>query len=205
MKYAEFLPRILPYCKGCPDELAIEHIVDAAREFCSGTLAWNYQAPTIKSTKSLANYTLQFPAGEELVRLLLCEVDGAEYKVPKGTTGRQLSRDAHGNICTLSSTRDFLLSPAPHADNLAIITEIAVKPALGSTGEDEWPQDLTEHVTDIVHGALATLLALPKMLWRDPAESVNRALKFQGRKGIVAMRVAKGFGHSRQGAKTTWF
>lgn len=203
MKWVDMLTHVLPSAPGCPESLAIDHLVKAARTYCAKTLVWNYETQPFDSTAGLARYTLQIAEGQALVRLLTCEVGEQTYDVPAGLSGRAMQRAASGYTCVIEGINDFVLEPAPHLDGLAIVTDIAVKPAL--TSPADWPDDLEEHVTALADGALSTLLALPGVSWKSKDEAIEAAGRFADRMGTVAFKVSKGFGRSRHGAKVKWF
>lgn len=202
MKWNDALSHVLPSVNGCPDQLAVDHLIKAARDFASRTLVWQYEAPTISTVAGIADYTLQIPTTEELVRLMLCEVDGSAYLIPNGFTGRQMVRQGRTNICAVNNPRDFTLSPAPTTAGLAIVTEVAVKPAFSSL---KWPDDLDEHIPDIAHGAMATLLCLPNVSWRDEQACVREGALFMARCSATMARVSKGYGSTRRRGKVSWF
>lgn len=197
------LPNILPYVDGCPDSLAVDHLIKAARKFCSATLVWNYESPPISASAGLGLYTLQIGRGEELVRLISCEVNGASYEVPSGMTGRAMQRKNSGNTCVLLGNNDFTLKPAPYLDGHQIVTDVAVKPAFENPAE--WPDDLEEFIADLSSGAIASLCSLPKTTWNDPDTAAEQGDRFTDRISTVAFKVSKGFGRSRQGAAITWY
>lgn len=203
MKFLDMLQYVLPSAAGCPDSLAVQHLVRAARRFCSETLAWNYQTEPISSTAGLAKYTLQIGRGQELVRLIACEVNGANYLVPSGAWGRSLQRRGAGNTCVVDVNQDINLTPSPYVDGMQIVTDIAVRPAIVDPAD--WPDDLSEHVNDIADGALATLLILPKTTWFESGAAGEKEQRFKSRISTVGMKVSKGSGRSRIGAAVRWF
>lgn len=202
MTFDDFLPHVLPSVPGCPNELALDHILKAARTFCARTLVWNFAAPTIIAQAGVSAYTLQLLPNQELVRVLLVEVDGEEYMLPSGPLGRQAARRNRGYLCTMTGTQDFNLTPTPAVTGAKIITDIAVKPALTST---KWPDDFTEYVTDIAYGAIATLCLLPKLDWSDTKLAAEQAAMFNNRISVVAFKVSNGFGRARRGHSIAWF
>jgi len=203
VKWDDFLPRVLPSVPGCPESLALQHIVDAARTFASKTLVWQYEATPISSVANVPDYTLQIEAGQELARILWCSVDGREYTVPHAAQGRRLKRRNCGNVLIPTGPQDFQLSPAPQFDGLQVLTDIAVRPAL--VGSIKWPDDLDENVTDIVSGALSTLLELPGVTWRDMPESQIQAGKFAARIAAVQFKVSHSYGGSRSRVRLRFF
>lgn len=203
MKWDDMLRHVLPSATGCPDTLALDHLVRAARMFCARTLAWNYETTPTDSAAGVARYTLQMGQGQELVRLLAVEFNGQAYDVPPGPKGRAMQRSGSGYTAVLEGNNDFVLNPAPYLDGKQIITEIAVKPALDSPAL--WPDDLEEHVEALADGALATLLRLPDKTWTNSQAADDAQGRFQDRISTVAFKVTKGFGRSRHGAAIRWF
>lgn len=203
MQWSDMLSHVLPSVTGCPDQLAIDHLVKAARTFCARTLVWNYSTVPISATAGLATYTLQIGQGTELVRLLGADVDGTLYDVPSGITGRRAQREKQPNTCVMTGNADFRLEPAPHIDGLEIITDVAVKPSLVNPAD--WPDDLEDHVSELAYGAIASLCELPNTTWTDDKTAEREGAKFRDRINTVAFKVSKGFGRSRHHAAIQWF
>jgi hypothetical protein len=201
MIFEECLPRVLPFARGCPDDLALQHILDAARMFCARTLVWNYETRPIPAVAGIADYTLQIGDGQDLVRVLFLEVAGTDYAVRSGTRSTQ-AEESESNVAMMRGAHDFTLRPAPSLDGQLIITGLAVKPSAVDT---EWPDDLSDHVTDIAHGAVATLCEMPNVDWKDAATADRQQIRFNARIAAVASKVSKGMGRSRRHAAIGWF
>lgn len=197
------LPHVLPYVAGCPDATAEMHLVLAARRFCTATMAWNYSTEPVESEAGVELYPLKIDAGQDLVRLLACDVNGSPYEVPSRMAGRSLQRNKNGSNCVLVGNGDFRLVPAPHMNGWEIVTDVAVMPALISP--TDWPEELEEFVIDIADGAISTLCALPATTWRDPDTAAMKAARFADRINTVALRATRDFGQARRGAATTWY
>jgi len=202
MTFDDFLPHVLPSVAGCPDLVARDHGIKAARIYCARTLVWNYSTNPIYAEAGIADYTLQIGDGQELVRVLRVEIDENEYSLPDGPHGRAAARRGVGNICVMKGAEDFTLSPAPQLDGATIITDIAVKPAFAST---YWPDDFEQYVTDIASGAIASLCLIPRVEWSDAKLADTQQAIFLDRIGTVGMKVARGLGASKQDARVVWF
>lgn len=202
MKFDDFLPHVLPSVAGCPDTLALDHILKAARTFCARTLVWNYSTPPFAAEVGQANYTLQIPEDQELVRLLLADVGGNEYATPDGPAGRRAARQLCGNYVVMQGLRDFILSPAPSVDGVEVITDVAVKPTMATT---DWPDDLTEYVVDIAAGAIATLCLLPRVEWTNEKLAGLQMGLFNNRISTVGLKVSRGLSSGRKSARIAWF
>lgn len=197
MTFEDFFPFILPSAPQAPEGLIVQHVRNAAREFCARTLVFQFTCPTILSAADVSDYTLQIREDQELVRVLACEVNETPYGVPDGVSGRRMARRNTGNLCTMLGAQDFRLSPAPNAAGAEIILDVAVKPSLTAT---EWPDDFAEHVDWIAKGALGSLLTMPgnDVPWKDQVGGADMRTQFQQRIGIVAWKVKKGLGTNRR-------
>jgi hypothetical protein len=200
----DFLPLVKPYVRGCPDGLALQHLLDAAREYCERTLVWNFSCLPIKSEAGVARYTLQIAEQQEVSRILALEVNGSDYRVDDGVNGRaavRRSRSSDAAVFDLG-TLDFTLAPAPTLDDMDIVVDVAVMPAQGAT---EWPDDLRSHVRNITRGAIASLCALPRVDWRDMDTVQMEGARFEDAVATTASRVAKGFGRSRRHSNLVFY
>jgi hypothetical protein len=203
MEWDAFLPHVLPSARSCPDGLAIDHVIKAARMFCERTLAWSYACEPIFSAAQVGDYALQLGDGEELVRVLAATVAGREVDVLRGSAGRAAMRQrrSRGFIYMATGQLSFTVNPVPGADDIEIVTDIAVKPALAA---QEWPDDLAQYIDDIAHGAIATLCLLPKCDWTDNNLAAAQGGLFEGRIDAVKRDVERGYGRSKRPAVSSW-
>jgi hypothetical protein len=194
MEWDEFLPHVLPSVKGCPDQIALDAIIRAARKFCRKTLVWNYPCDPVLTTNGLAAYVLQIGEGQELLKLLTVEVDEREHDVVEASFGRREARKSScKRIAYIAGPQDVLLHPAPHADGLELVVDVAVMPALNAP---EWPDDLAQYVEDIAHGAVSILkLEGSTDDWGDPDGAAVRETIFKDRMSTVGWQVSQGMGH----------
>ncbi len=203
MTWLDFLTHVLPSVEGCPESLAIDHTIKAAREFCDRTLVWNYACDPVLSQAAEGRYTLQLDDGVEMIRALSMSVDGLDYYVPNGAEGRRVIRrqGTRRNMAVFTGPIDFTIDPPPSQAGLKIVADIAVRPAMNCP---QWPDDLDEHVTDIAHGAISSLCLLPRQEWSDTKTAGIHRGFFNERMGTVGYKVSRGYGHSRQRAQVVW-
>lgn len=185
------LTHVLPYVGGCPESVAVDHLVKAAREFCDRTRVWNYACDPILAEAGKSRYTLQFDAGTELVKVFSITVSDADYPVVPSHRGRPMARLGMGNFATISGPQDFQLSPAP-GEGEPIVADIAVKPTL--TNPADWPDDLAPYVDDIAHGAVATLSLIPRQEWTDIDAAAQHRAMFTDRIYTVSKLLWRGYG-----------
>lgn len=202
MTFDDFLSHVLPYVDGCPDVTAVDFVRKAAREFCSRTLVWNYEATPIVAQIGIQNYTLQLAPDRELVRLLRLDVDRTQYTVPNATDGRAAQRRGWSNVAVMQGPQDFTITPAPSVEGQQIYTDLAVRPKLDS---NYWPDDLGEHVTDIAHGAIAMLCLVPRKEWTDSGTAATQGAQFEDRMNVVGLKVSRARGASRPRSNVGWF
>jgi len=203
MEWDAFLPHVLPSAQSCPDALAIDHVIKAARRFCEETLVWNYECEPILSAAQVKDYALQLGDGEELIRVMAATVAGRDVDILRGSSGRAAARQRRSTsfIYMASGQLSFSVNPVPGADGIEILTDIAVRPSLTC---QEWPDDLAQHVDDIAHGAIATLCLLPRRDWSDNTLAMARGGLFERRIDSVKRDVERGYGRSKRPAVSSW-
>ena len=60
------LPRVLASAPGCPNETALQHILDAAIRVCERTLAWRYQPTPYDLLPGVPEYLYEKPEGTDV-------------------------------------------------------------------------------------------------------------------------------------------
>lgn len=201
MNWDDFLPHVLPSVVGCPESLAISHVINAARTFCEGTHALQVELD-LDTVAGQAVYEIALPADQERSRILNVNVDGKDYAVANQTTGRRLARDSRGRVATPLSATSMSLNPVPAFNDDPILVEIATKPKVSA---EACPDALGEFMTDIAAGAIATLCALPKQDWTDLGTAALQQTVFTDRIAVVGLQVSKGRGRSRQTSSITMY
>jgi hypothetical protein len=191
MTFDEFLPKVLPYVPGCPTEMALDHIIEAARTFCAKTLVWNYEATPVYTVAGQSLYGLDLDDGTERVKLRGAWLDGSEITTVDALKARNLVRGGRGGLFAwIDGNYDLYLNPTPTVGGQKLVVEVAVKPSIAAT---EWPDDLSEYVSDIAKGAIATLCLIPKTEWTDPQTAQSQGAMFAARVGSVGYAVSQGY------------
>lgn len=164
MTYEDFFKWVLPVAPTVPDPTAIDHIRNAAIEFCSRTRCWSEQLDPVTADGS-SEYALNIDQECEVSRLLEVRVDSDDYPVRTARDARRLiSDDPTERVAYTRNGRDLILNPAPASGS--IVVEADLRPSIEST---EFPDDVFAlYAQRIAHGALASLLAMPKKDWSDP-------------------------------------
>lgn len=215
--WTDYLPRVLPYVNGCPDDLALQAIHDTAIDFCRRTGAWAVelaQIPTVggQSDYTLASYLPTNPAAQ-IVKLLRFYVGAAgsttllddSYRVVSPEIGRKVIRgwsyDRVGWISEDKST--FSVYPTPTDANSYLLLYVSLKPSQAGTGVPS--QFFEDYVDDIKAGALARLMNIPNTKWRDPAEAMVQQTSYNDRVGIAANAVSDGLARSSSRTRGFFF
>lgn len=202
MTFDEFEPYVLPYAKNCPSAVVAHHVKLAAVTFCGRTLAWQEELTPVTTAAGVDLYTMNLPAGSQMVRLLRCNVGDYAYEAITamqsfGVTKQYggAGRRTYSRVAWSINRQDIKLYPAP--DGLGLLGAlVALKPDI--TTATEIPDDLSQYVQDIAEGAIESLLMMPKdSPWSDPNTAVIHGAKFNDRIGTVAALVAKGFGDAQ--------
>lgn len=191
MLFADFLTHVLPSVAGCPDQVALDHIIKAARIYCARTLCLSYETAPTLTVAGQSIYPIDLDQSQERVKLLKAWVDGIDTPVFDAMNGRNLARrQSPRSFVYMDTALDLVVYPTPTVNGIQVITQLAVKPAMSAT---YWPDELAESVTDIAHGAIATLCLLPRQEWSNTALAGEEQGMFMQRMGTVGFNVSRGY------------
>lgn len=199
-----FLPFVLPYVAGCPEQVALHHIKLAAVEFCDRTLAWQEELDPVTANGTASEFTLNLPAGTELVRLLEVTAGEHAYEVLTAQRAhRHVKRGSRGSSRKAWSInrQDLAMDPPPVAD-ATIEVLAALKPEILTA--TELHDDLRQYVETIAAGARASLLMLPGE-WKDPLGAGVHSGTFESKVSSIAAQVARGFGGAKIRARAQFY
>lgn len=206
MIWADFFPYVLPSVRNCPDPVLEHHIRLAAIDFCRRTLCWQQLLDPIEKPAAdglATEFDLLMPPEAEVVRLLSVAVDGQSIQLVEASRGVQLvRRDSGGEFAFTRDRKMVYIQPPPRA-GATIEVEAALKPTLDAT---QFPDDLFDHYAqDIAHGAMATLMLLPKQDWTDLGLGAVHQESFDERIATVAAQVGRGFSRTTSRVKGYFF
>lgn len=183
----EFLSKVLPYAPGCPEPVALEHIRNAAIEFCEETKLWRFddafdlgEEPNLMCT----------PQGAVIHQIERCDFDGRtlepraidwldqhcpEWRSEKPLAGQpQYFTQIHPNTIRV----------VPHQPGRVKVW-LRLKP---SEDADQIPSFIAaEHKSVIGWGALSEILLLPG----QPFTSLDAAALFRTRFNAALGRTSK--------------
>lgn len=163
---ADFHPLILPTVPGAPIPAVNLHIRTAIRIWCERTWCWrDRQAATIPAQ---AAYQLYHPQHAVIHRIEGAWFDGQELDpVPYNRLSPE-ELDETGVPKRITQATPDTVIVVPRADGELILNAI-LKPQIDDTAFDEAIPDFffDDFGMQIAHGALSTLLALPRMPWAN--------------------------------------
>jgi hypothetical protein len=163
MRYDACLARILSRAPGCPDEVAIDGLRDAAVEWCRGTYML---LATQQVTSFGASLVFSPGAGLQVIDIVGLKLAGKDAQVlPRGSDAIEMA-DADSPVCTFDGWPDALnIVPAPAA-SLTASAGVVYCP----TYESEEMPDVawSRHKEALIDGALARVLADEGTPWFKP-------------------------------------
>lgn len=175
--WADFYPLVLTSVPGCPLPVVDQKLVEAAREFCLRTDAWE-EEDVVVADGSRQRFDYPIPSRAEAIKVLRASVSG----VPLDIFGRAaLPAEWETNGGPWKSLFHFnqdecLLFPKPSAGERVEIA-ISVRPRLDGAGVGD--ALFTEHAEHIAAGARFRLLRMPGVAWRDADEALVSRAEFE--------------------------
>lgn len=154
MIWSDLFPRILPHVPGCPEPLVEDVVRQTAIAFCRETKVWEEQLENVYPVAGITKYALNLP-DETSVLSIASAVQG------KTSTDEGESLTPTLNVFN-ALTFDSSMSP----DNGPIEVRAILKPSEDSSG---MPDRIGYgYDTAIIHGAIASLVVMPKKDWSAP-------------------------------------
>lgn len=157
----EFYPWVLPFAKGCPDPVADQKIVQAAREFCERTRLWREQFSF--AARTTATSVL---AAEEYA--VVMEIDQVWFNGSQLTPEQYTSRDpalAPEDLVVSQIGPNELRLKSQQEGTFTILLFLKPKP-----DADTLPDFLFSNFAEtIANGALAHIFAMHDRTWANGA------------------------------------
>lgn len=174
----EFLPKVLPFAPGCPEPVALEHIRNAAMEFCEETKLWRFDDSFDVGNDPNVVCT---PSGAVIHEIERCDFNGKKLD-PAGIGWLDEHHpDWRSDDFRLDGVPRYFTQIRP--DTVRVVPNqngrlkvwLRLKP---SEDAEQLPDFIaTQHRNLIGWGALAGILMLPNQTFTDP----NRATYFQAK------------------------
>jgi hypothetical protein len=192
-----FYPYVLPDVLGCPEPLVDQHLIGAAREFCTVTRCWREDLDRIVTRAFRADYDLYFPDGADGVTIIGATLasNDIELDVPDSTTMGERRRGSGGpRRLRTTDMVTVTLIPTPGA-GLELRIEAILQPSEAATGMPDAIAD--RYMRYIAKGAVATLLDMNKQPWTNNGLSDKRRAEFERDMARIKSRVWKGHTNRR--------
>ena len=208
MTWDDFAPYVLPYAPGCPDATMEHHVRQAAIEFCRATFVWQAELAPIAGDDASTVFAMTMPTGAVACKLLGVVINVTGYQpqpvdVVTPDIGAERIRDGNLRPCAFTGDLSGLVVFPAQPSTASIVPTVALKPSQTAA---VFPDVLfNQHANDIVAGALASILSLPKQEWTDMQAAAIRASQFNSRKATVARIVERGAAKSGRRSALRWF
>lgn len=208
--YDNFLPEVLPYVMGCPENVALTAIRSACIEFCEHSLYLQQALTPISVVAATAEYTVDVPAGYVLNKIMslslgtnpLKEVGlldleamfGPAWDQRVGTPVAYLQLDAE----------KILLVPKPDFDQEDQLQgRISLRPTRASTTIDGVIFERWAEV--IAFGARARLHDTPSQQYYDAVQAKKFRAWFESGYGDALIEINKGMTRNVQTVRMPTF
>ena len=181
--WSQYLRDVLPYVPGCPEPVAEQSILRAAREFCTKARPWVVDLAGITILDGVTAYPLVFPAQAELVRLESAKAGSIDVAV----TREQFAK------CRLAAYtldgKTLTVKPGLTAGTVLVVNA-SLKPSNAATQSTDGLFD--EFVEAIAAGAIAKLSSQPGKPYSNPGVAAQFAGEFDKAVGVTLTRLWRG-------------
>ena len=178
-----FYPRILPYLPGCSEPLVNQVLVNAAIEFCDGSMVLRQNLEAFDTVAGVTQYDLEPPSGQhDINRVMGVSLDGKELspgmaEIVRNDLPTDNAKPRAFYTDRTDSTFTLRLTPPPD-DVYSVVVAVTLRPARAATLLDD---DLYNIWIDpIVSGAIARAMMVPDQAFSNPAQAqylLNSAAK----------------------------
>jgi len=190
--WEDYLPEVLIEADGCPEQVAINAVRNAAIEFCTMSESWRAELDPLNIAVDEAEYPLDIPSGSQVIILRwgrLIDANGGKSKLT--TTDEDMLDASEGRLVwrTLTGTVEWIYMIDESTARIVRIPETAVTNGLivGVTlaptrDSYEGPDYLyNKWVEEIAHGAKMRLLNMKTRDWYNaPAAAQCKTAFYRG-------------------------
>lgn len=189
---------VLPEVPGCEPPLALQHIRLAAIDLYARARLRELDLSGMSTVASIASYTLAgVPTDYVFHEMTRVSVDGESIGPIKPGDRDRLYPEWETTTDQpawyyLEDDDTLTLFPTPDGV-YAVRARASIKPSPTAAGIDDWV--FNQFFQVIAHGALATLLAVPKKPWTDPGTAQYYANLFARGVAGATEKVSSGLAH----------
>lgn len=182
----QFFPDVMVHVSGCPNPVAQQALLRAARDFCTQTRAWVETLDQILIVQGTAEYDLPLDSGAELVRLEdWADVSGTRVKL---TSQNRALFHCESAVYTVTG-RSVVVSPEPQGAG-TLTLRAALMPSNSAAGV---PDDIFgQYVELIALGAVSRLQKQPGKPYTDPGAAMSNQDEYQRQVESLKIRLWRG-------------
>lgn len=161
----EVLGDVLIAAPGCPDMTAERVLGRAARQFCMDTHAWRYTTFPMAVIKGMREVQVDTPAATRVHRVFWATLAGDKLKGVSASS--ILTSEGRPQGYAMSAGGTLMLDRLPSQNWIedGVVVHMSLVPERGQT---VLADELEPFVDAVAQLAIATLLAMPSVEWRDP-------------------------------------
>jgi len=169
---SDFVNGVMQHVSGCPKNLVIEEVRNAAIRLCEDSTIWRDDIPAGDITADVDDYTITPPAGTRVMTLISLLYDDltmypkTEEELDHLDDGWRTGRPGDPNYFVLLAPDRVKFNRIPEKTiSNGLVAKVVLKPTnTATTVADILFYDWFEAIK---HGALERLLRIPKKPWSD--------------------------------------
>ena len=206
-KIEDFLPFVLPFCRGASDLAAMVEIRNAAIDFCARTKCWQERLPAVGVRAGKREISLQLGDGQQVVEIMDVFYRGVPLTPADEDALRSagVRPDDTGTPQFYAAPRfdEIELTPIPNA---TLSSALQVRVAIAPTHEATEVADplFTRFARDIGNGAVARLHMYDED-WCDRAKAAVHSGLYEVEVARMTTKVAKSNVRAHRSVKAHWF
>jgi hypothetical protein len=172
-----FYPYLQPHVPGCPEIVIVQHLQEAAVDFCERSGVWRYDLESDFTSKSLSDYEVFLPNNTTLENILVLYLNDSPLTKVVDSYHFTSSGAGNGRPSYYSIYQDSFVRFYPTPDAKYTFGGVAtIKPSLDATGVEDFIYNT--HGRAIACGALGKLLNIPGKEWTNPELAAYYRMKF---------------------------
>ena len=170
---------VMPEVVGCPRDLIIREIKEAAISFCEATGLWRYDLYPLNILPGVSVYEIDIPSESKIVDIRSLNIGGRPIDPQTAewldkNSDRWRTQEGSANYYVVESPGEIRLSLVPMAEADEIMTGVVtlkpkrVDPKIPQFIIDDW-------MNTIAAGAKSRLMLIPNKKWSNPQDGILQA------------------------------
>lgn len=187
--FSSLLPAMKPQLPGCEENLILQHLQLAMREFCLETEAYIVER-SFSGVADQKDYTISAPSNTEVLRIFEVRVR-SEDEVTDSEDGTVQNHNGY-EYELLDENLKFQVAPFSEDITDGLVVETVLAPLEDYTGILD-TAFLTRWSRGIQNGALFNLQSMPDVPWASPGKAGFNYLEFRKQIGYARREVSVQF------------